>query len=215
MENRPNAYSFPHKAIRNALGKLSLKAGALNVNHPEEIDELVALTEEVSELLSHHLHAEEDVVLPQLEARVPGSTQSNREEHIEMERLEHEMVDKAHQLKANPNLFTANELYDQVNLFVREYFGHMHDEETRINQLIWDNFEDAEILEWHGQILSGFTPEVMFKWFKYMIPSLFPEEQSVLLGAFKQNAPPQAYVATLEGLKPYLAQSQIVHVSSI
>jgi hypothetical protein len=53
--------------------------------------------------LDLHLHAEEDFVLQPLEARVPGSTKYNHEDHLEMERLEHDMNDSIRNLVGDPN----------------------------------------------------------------------------------------------------------------
>ena len=215
MNMRVNIYGFPHKGLRNALGKLSLKASAINVNNAKEINDLLALTEETSELLGLHLRAEEEFITPSLEAKIPGSTHANHEDHVEMERLEKEMVAKAHKLSRTPNLSVAAELYNHINLFIREYFRHMHDEENEMNAVIWEHFEDHEILGWQGKILAKLTPDQFFKWFKYIIPALFPEEQKIMLAGFKQNAPKEVYDSTIEGLKPFLTPNQIEHISSI
>jgi len=210
---RVNIYGFPHKGLRNALGQLSFKAGSTNVENKEEVASLLALTEEISELL--HLHAEEDFVSPPLEAKVPGSTQGNHEDHEKMEELEKQMVEKARSFAANPTVSALNDFYNHVNYFTREYFRHMEEEETQMNNVIWENFEDSDILSWQGQILSKLTPEQFFKWFKYIIPALLPQEQAIMLGGFKENAPAEAYTQTIEGLKPYLNESQVAHVASI
>ena len=215
MNNRVNIYGFPHKGLRYALGQLSVKAGAVNVSNSSEIKELVALTEEISELLDLHLKAEEQFVLPPLEAKVPGSTTSNHEDHIKMERLEKEMVTKAHKLSETRNMQLANEFYNHVNLYIREYFRHMNEEENDINEVLWNHFEDQELLGWQGQILAELTPEQFFKWFKFIIPALSPEEQNIMLGGFKQNAPNEIYASTIDRLKPFLTQNQIAHVSTV
>lgn len=212
---RPNIYGFPHKGLRNGLGKLAFKLGATNVNNEQEVNEVVELAEELSVLLQLHLNAEEDYVLPPLEAKIPGSTTHNHEDHEEMERLEHEMMDAIRAMKSDPSIPALNIAYDKVNLFIREYYRHMSEEEGEMNKIIWENFTDEEILGWQGQILSKLTPEQFFSWFKYIIPSLQPHEQGIMLGGFKMNAPEEAYKGTIEGLKPFVTEAQFAHISSL
>ena len=212
---RVNIYGFPHKGLRNGLGKLAFKLGATDVNNPAQVKEVVELAEELSVLLQLHLNAEEDYVLPPLEAKVPGSTQHNHEDHEEMKRLEHEMIDAIKVLETSPSIPALNEAYDKVNLFIREYLRHMAEEEGEMNEIIWNNFEDEQILQWQGQILSKLTPEQFFSWFKYIIPALQPHEQGIMLGGFKMNAPEEAYNGTIQGLKPFVTESQFAHISAL
>lgn len=91
-KERVNIYGFPHKGLRNGLGKLSLSIAQLDINDEVEVSSVVDLAKELSELLGLHLHSEEDFVSPPLEKKVPGSTQHNHEDHEAMEALEHEMI---------------------------------------------------------------------------------------------------------------------------
>lgn len=213
--HRVNIYGFPHKGLRNALGQLSFKAGSVNIEDQSEVDELLSNTKEISELLGLHLHAEEDFVSPPMEAKIPGSTVENHEDHERMKALEEKMVSKAHQFAKKPSLETLEEFYSQINLFIREYFRHMDDEETQMNNVIWDNFQDEEILGWQGQILSKLNPDQFFKWFKYIIPALLPQEQAIMLGGFKENAPEKVYQHTIKGLEPFVSEKQFRFISTL
>lgn len=212
---RVNIYGFPHKGIRNALGQLSFKLGGLDGNQTDQVTEVVDQTEEISELLKLHLHSEETHVLPPVEAKVPGSTEHNHDDHEAMEALEHQMVEKVRHLHEDASPAAVTAAYDQVNIFIKEYFRHMEEEETDVNEVIWANFEDQEILSWQGKILSEFTPDQFFKWFKYIIPALQPHEQQIMLGGFKSNAPAEAYQATIQNLKPYLSDTQFAFIQTI
>ncbi|MEJ2104390.1 MAG: hemerythrin domain-containing protein [Ignavibacteriaceae bacterium] len=215
MELRVNIYGFPHKGIRYGLGQLSFKVGSLIFDDIDSLNACKEIADDFSELLDLHLHAEEDFVLQPLEARVPGSTQHNREDHLEMERLEHDMNDSIRQLVEAPNEMHLNIAYDKINNFIIEYFRHMSEEETIINKVLWDNFTDQEILGMQGQILAKLTPDQFFKWFKYIIPSLSQFEQSIMLGGFKENAPTEAYNITIKNLEPYLTPNQFAYISSL
>ena len=215
MEQRVNIYGFPHKGLRHGLGKLSLAIGNLDTNDKNAVASVVALAEELSELLGLHLHAEEDFVNPHMEAEIPGSTQHNHEDHEAMEALENEVMATIKALGYDPNPGTQEIAYQAINLFIREYFRHMSEEEVDMNKVIWENFSDQDILSWQGQILSKLSPEQFFKWFKYIIPALSPFEQHIMLGGFKSNAPSEAYQATIKGLEPFVSAKQFAHIQTI
>lgn len=213
--NRINIYGFPHKGLRNALGQLSFKLGNLDVENKQAMDNIANQAFEISELLKLHLHSEESHVLPPLEKEVPGSTKHNHEDHEYMEQLEKEMITQIEVLKNKPSLENARKAYQHTNLFIREYFRHMDEEETDLNQVIWKYFSDTDILEWQGKILSSLSPEQMFKWFKYIIPALSPFEQNIMLGDFKQNAPKEAYEFVINGIEPFVTETQYQHIQTI
>lgn len=215
MQPRVNIYGFPHKGLRHALGKLSFELGQINIEDPEKLQELQSKAHEISELLSLHLHSEESHVLPPLEAKVPGSTTHNHEDHVAMEALEKKMVSDIDALCKEPNIPNSITAYNTTNMFIREYFRHMDEEENEMNQVIWSHFEDGDILGWQGKILSELTPEQFFKWFKYIIPALQPFEQNIMLGGFKENAPKEAFEATIENLKPFVTETQFNYIKTI
>lgn len=215
MEQRVNIYGFPHKGIRYGLGQLSFKVGSMIFNDAESLSVCKELANDLSELLELHLNAEEDFVLPPLETKVPGCTQNNHEDHIEMHRLEHEMNATILALVDSPNEMLLNIAYGKINHFIKEYFRHMDEEEIEMNKVIWEHFSDEEILGWQGQILAKLTPEQFFKWFKYIIATLTQLEQSIMLGGFKQNAPAEAYSGTIRNLEPYLTPKQFAYISSL
>lgn len=90
---RMNIYGFPHKGLRIALSQLSMLSGNTDYSDAESLAKLKNLSLELITLLGLHLHSEEDVVLPALETKVPGSTRQNVEEHEQLEK-EIEAFDK-------------------------------------------------------------------------------------------------------------------------
>jgi len=66
-----------------------------------------------------------------------------------------------------------------------------------------------------GQILAKLTLDQLFKWFKYIIPSVSQLDQSTILGGFKANVPAEAYNRTIKNLEPYLTPNQCAYISSL
>lgn len=215
MKQRVNIYGFPHKGIRNGLGQLSFKVGSLMLDDAQDLKACKQIADDLSELLDLHLNAEETFVAPPMEAKAPGSTEHNHEDHQEMQRLEHEMKSAVDTLMEAPNEMNLNNAYNKINHFIREYFRHMSEEEIDMNKVIWEHFSDEEVLGWQGQILSKLTPAQFFKWFKYIIPSLTQLEQRIMLGGFKENAPAEVYKETIKNLEPYLSAKQFKYISTL
>lgn len=186
---RMNLYGFPHKGLRNAISQLSQSVGNTDCSNPTSLNKLKEIADEIFILLELHAHSEESVVLPALESKVAGSTTENIAEH---ERLENQISALKQQLDSitpdsPPNLL-AN-FYAEIALFHSEYLAHMAMEESKMNQLIWANFSDEELMGQHGQIMSTLTPEQTLMWFKYIVPALNPFERTIIMGGFKANAP--------------------------
>lgn len=199
-----NIYGFPHKGIRIALGQLSKLSGTTDYTSAQSVSKLHALTNEVVTILDLHLHSEESVVLPALEAKIPGSSDENLEEHAALDKQEKEMAALMDKIAADPDPASGVAFYEAVNDFISKYFAHMAMEESDINQIIWANFNDEEIMSWHGQIMSTLTPDQIMLWFKYIVPALNPMERQIILGGFKANAPQEFYSAVLNMLAGYL-----------
>ncbi len=201
---RANIYGFPHKGIRNGLSQLLLLAGKTDYTKSDSVNKLNDLTKEVLEILDLHLHSEEDVILPAVEAKVPGSAHENIEEHKALEKEVDDIAAQINTIKANPNPAFGIAFFNAINGFMSRYLLHMQMEENEINTIIWKTFTDEEIMAWHGQVMSTLKPDQITLWFKYIVPALNPMEQSIILGGFKMNAPPEFYQTVMDMLKNYL-----------
>ncbi len=212
---RANIYGFPHKGLRIALSQLSMLSGNTDYSNAESLEKLKTLSVELITLLDLHLHSEEDVVLPALEVKMPGSTSENVEEH---EQLEQEVQAFDQQLK-NITVDSAPtagaEFYKAVYNFHSKYIAHMAMEESEINPLIWANFTDEEIMAWHGQVMSTLTPDQIMMWFKYIVPALNPFERSIIMGGFKENAPAEFFGQVLNMLKEYMPENEHVKLGTM
>lgn len=212
---RANIYGFPHKGLRIALSQLSMLSGNTDYSNADSLEKLKNLSVELVTLLDLHLHSEEDVVLPALEAKMPGSTSENVEEHEQLEkevqafdkRLTNITVDSA------PN--SGAQFYEAVYNFHSKYIAHMAMEESDINPLIWANFTDEEIMAWHGQIMSTLTPDQIMLWFKYIVPALNPFERGMIMGGFKENAPAEFLDKVLDMLKEYMPEKEHLQLEAM
>lgn len=212
---RANIYGFPHKGLRIALSQLSMLSGNTDYSNADSLKKLKNLSVELVTLLDLHLHSEEDVVLPALEAKMPGSTSENVEEHEQLEKevqaFDKQLTDIT--VDSAPN--SGAQFYEAVYNFHSKYIAHMAMEESDINPLIWANFTDEEIMAWHGQVMSTLTPDQIMLWFKYIVPALNPFERGMIMGGFKENAPAEFLDKVLDMLKEYMSEKEHLQLEAM
>ena len=210
---RMNLYAFPHKGLRNAISQLSLTAGNTNCSDQDSLNTLKSLAKEVFTLLGLHAHSEETVVLPALEAKVPGSSEENIAEHEQLEKEIEVMKQELNTITMDSSAHFVSSFYEAVANFYSKYLAHMAMEESKMNALIWANFTDAELMEQHGKIMSTLTPEQIMMWFKYIVPALNHFERTIIMGGFKENAPTTFFDSVLDMLSGLIKQNEYQQLS--
>jgi len=70
-------------------------------------------------------------------------------------------------------------------------------EESKMNQLIWANFTDEELMGQHRKIMSTLTPEQIMMLFKYNVPAPFFESVVNMLSGFMQKNDYQDLISAL------------------
>ena len=203
---RINGYGFPHKGLRLALSRLLVVSGSTDYSDEASLNALKTLAQEIVELLRHHAVAEETVILPALEEKVPGSTARNVEEHKALEEEISEFVRQLESITVTSEPASGAKYYESVSRFFANYLNHMAMEESDMNPLIWENFSDEEIMSWQGRIMSTLTPAHISSFFKYMVPALNPFERNIMLGGFKANAPAAFFDSVIGMLKEHMTE---------
>lgn len=200
-------YTFPHKGLRNALSQLSFQAGSTNYGDQQELDDLKQISKEIVLLLDLHMRSEEDILLPALELRVPGSTEGNHEEHEHLGEKIKRFEAMLNEILITPPRSNGASFYLIYNDFHSMYIAHMAMLETKINDLIWANFTDEEMMKMHGQIMASLTLEQIMMWFKYIVPALDFIERSVIMGGLKAYAPAEFFESVINMLKEHMSES--------
>jgi hypothetical protein len=203
-----NGYGFPHKGLRLALSRLTVVSGNTDYSDEASLNALKTLANEIIEILHLHAVAEESVILPALEERVPGSTASNVEEHKVLEEEISEFSKQLEGITVTSEPASGAQFYESVSRFFANYINHMAMEENDMNPLIWENFSDEEIMSWQGRIMSTLTPAQISIFFKYMVPALNPFERNIMLGGFKAKAPAAFFDSIIVMLKEHMTESE-------
>jgi len=203
---RLNLFTFPHKGLRNAIAQLSRLTGQVECTDTQQLEALNSLADEVFLLLDLHANSEESVVLRALENKQPGSTTHNLSEHRDVEQQLGNLKKQLHILNQQPVLSHSQMFYSMINNFHSAYLAHMEMEESDINELLWKNFTDKELMQLHHDVMSSLTPEQVSVWFKYIVPALNQSERLAIMNGLKEAAPEPFFHSVLMMLKHDIAQ---------
>lgn len=193
---RVKLFEAAHKGLRSALSQFSFLLGKCDFNSTTDVNKIHSLGKDLCIMLNSHANDENTIILAALEAKVPGSSKHDMDDH---ERLEHDqnaiekMLDEIKELnsKGEDALGMGAELYLKFSKFHGDYLLHTVDEETDTQRLLWENFTDPELHTIRGKIIAGFTPEAFEKWQSYIMPAITQSDLLVMLGGMKANAPEQ------------------------
>ena len=82
------------------------------------------------------------------------------------------------------------EVHERFNAYVGIYLGHLHREETELQQVLWDNFTDDELIAMGAAIVSAIPlGRMVGEWLPEMCTSYNPDEISLILNNVKVAAP--------------------------
>lgn len=83
---------IPSQGSSKRSGKVIAGSWKADISDKGEVESVVDLSKELSELLTLHLNSEKNFTTPPIEAAVPGSTQHNHEDHEAMKALKQERL---------------------------------------------------------------------------------------------------------------------------
>ena len=207
-----NVYSRVHKGLRKALFDLAYMAGRTDYTNAAERASLRAQSNETLQFLIHHGHIEDTVVLPLLEAKIPGVSKNDIDDHV---RIHDEVYGLQLMLDAIQDCPTpeecqraGEEYYLKVNIFIADYLTHMNHEEVVMAPLFNEHYTQEELQGIHRTAGANSSPKEMMVVLRYMVPSIDPLDRAMLIGDIKQGAPAPAFEATMMAIKGTLDENE-------
>ncbi len=91
-----------------------------------------------------------------------------------------------------------------MNAYIGIYLGHLHREETVMQQALWDNFTDEEIIAIDMEIEANITPELMAEFVPIMFNTCSPGELIPMLVGMKAEAPAEFVQMALQAAEQNL-----------
>ena len=189
---RYSIYRPMHKAMRNLLFSTSLKVGLADFGDDADVDEVLEAVDRMISLLREHRENEDRFVHPPAESRIPGITEKFVEDHDEDIDLSDEVQGIARQIlgaRGADRVGLGIELHEKLNSYIGVYLGHLHREETVLQQVLWDNFTDEELVGIEMEIVASVPQDVMADFLTEFCSTYSAEEIAPILGNIKANAP--------------------------
>ena len=199
---RLDLFAGIHKGLRALMAHVLVRVGRLD---PHDLDDVAEVTEDVRALLTlcaSHVHHENRVIHPALEARHPGSSAQTAVDHVRHEDAIAALGALVERVGGDDE--AARELYRDLAAFVAHNLEHMEFEETHHNGLLWEAYSDVELMALHQNILSQLTPQEMQLGMRWILPHVNPAQRAGMLGGLRQAAPPQVFEHMLALVRPQL-----------
>jgi hypothetical protein len=206
---RPNLYLAIHKGLRAFMAHVLIEVGQVDV---QDMEQSAAARDSLNQLLQSchaHLIHENEFIHKAMEARSPGSASRLADEHEA--HLQHiavlaELAGSAE--TAPPELREAawRRLYYQLSLFVAENYQHFLEEETRHMPVLWEHYDDGELMALEGSILASIPPDEMALNLRWILPSLSHGERLQILGGQRGQVSAEEFSRKLSMIRPLLAE---------
>ena len=205
---KEKSYAASHKGLRNILSKFSLLAGKTNYADGAQVEKLKKLGDELFFLLSHHLHTENEDLLQPLEAKVPGASLHDLDDHERLEKMQADIMNQLAKLDGTQDEESGHKFYLAFTAFHSQYLEHILQEELVTENLLLANFTGEELQENSMRIMQKVEFPVLLLSLKYIIPAQTEKENLKILRAFKTNAPAEAFEAVLDIIKPEMPEQE-------
>jgi len=204
---RYNIYALIHKALRLAMTDALGALGRVDAADPKEMSDAMVRLRDLLDFCELHLEAENAFVHPAMEARRPGSTARIAGEHVEHRAAIAQLrcrVEALARTGSDARAAAAFCLYGELAHFVGENFVHMHEEENAHNRVLWDAYDDDELVALENEIKAHHTPEQGRSTLRWMLPAMTPSERCRLVSAVRATAPAPVFTGVVALAQTYV-----------
>ena len=191
---RHSTYRATHKAIRHLLFSASTQVGVTDFADGGVTAKTLETIDALIFVLWEHRSREDASIHPPLESRAPGVTARFAEDHEEDEALSAELEQLIAQIRSaigDQRVALGIRLHERLNAYIGIYLGHLYREETELQQALWDNFTEEELLAMSRELVATIPPDRRGYLLKVMCSSCGPDDIAPILGGIKANAPPE------------------------
>lgn len=201
--SRHDLYYGIHKGIRYAHCQLLMRLGSFDLDSDEALDGVVRAMRDHFVLGRGHLEHEDHEIHTALEMRRPGASrvaEEGHEGHVKSFAELEVLLDRLAKAPRAERAYAAHALYRRFALFMADDFEHMNEEETILQPVLHELFDDGELLEIEHRIVGSIPPEEMPLNLAPMMASMHPGERRKMLEGMKAGMPAEAFSGLMEGI---------------
>jgi hypothetical protein len=206
---RFNVFNQIHKALRALMFETALIMQQTDFTDPENAAPILEQTDMLLDIMDNHAHHEDTHILSAAEKHAPEIIAEFEKEH----ETDLQLTEQLRARLAAYRAATSNEeryelgfdiLY-ALNDFIAFNLTHMNKEETLLNQVLWANYTDAEIILMEIAIQQQIAPDKVFIYFKWMVKGINNTELVQWLKIVKNEAPDFVFSGLLQICQQNLA----------
>lgn len=181
-------FSTPHKALRKTMAEFLVLCGQTNFKETDSIERLKKAGAEMFFLLTSHAENEDKIILSALEAKLPGASEHDKQDHIEIEQIQRQLENWLEKLDTSISPNEAYDFYLRFAAFYSQYLEHTNEEESVTQQAIWDHMSAEEQMAVNKTILKKMDTQTYALWLKHIIPAQNETENLRMFEAIKQKS---------------------------
>jgi hypothetical protein len=189
---RYNVFNLIHKGLRHFMYDTALKIQKADFTAPASAS-VIAQLEEMLGYFEQHAHHEDNHVLPPVQQHNAALVDDFEAQHVEDHRLGHELQQTIEQWKkagsADEKRLAGRTLFYLFNEFIAFNLYHMNKEEKEINDVLWTNYADADLMQITQRIIADIQPAALMAQSRWMMRSINRQELLGWLGGMKATAP--------------------------
>ena len=207
---RYNIFNLIHKSLRAMLYDAALTLQQTDFANPGETAESMQKVNAVIEAFEQHGFHEDETLMPVIEKFKPATIASFEKDHID----DRYMGNQLHHLQniyedaqtAEERIIAGCDISNAFRDCLIFNLQHMQREEIELNELLWANYSDEQILKINAQIIAGIPPEEMAIAARWFLQSINSEEAKEFLIGLKLNAPELVFSALFKLTETYLPE---------
>ncbi len=190
---RYNTFRQIHKALRACLYDTALTLQQTSFADSFEAEPALEKVNDVLDFFDSHARHEDQFILPAIEQYDRELIHEFEQEHVTdlalSNRLRSLMNIYRHAVSTEERLEMGSAISKAFVEFMIFNLGHMADEELHLNQVLWANYSDLQIIDIQRALVATISREEMFFSSRWMFRGISNQEAVVWLKDIRQHAP--------------------------
>ncbi|MFC0212772.1 hemerythrin domain-containing protein [Paenibacillus chartarius] len=214
MTTRFHLFTLIHKGLRHALQQLVWTAGKLDYTDVQEREAFFEEFRRISAMLHQHASDEDSFIQPLIDQCAPDVGQELETQHQRSDGLLDALIQAVEKMASATSVSaqTWQAFLEDLNQFVGDYFLHLYHEESVAMPLLWEAFDDAELMAAGIKVRNNVPQHIQSDFQRYMIPALNVHEQATMLANMKHSVPEPLFRQTCELFESLLRPQEYANV---
>ena len=209
---RYNIFDFIHKAWRALLYDTALILQQTDFEIEHEAEKAIEKLETVLLAFENHAHHENTFVIPAIEVFEPQTANKMLNDHGQDEVLTHQLEFKIEAFRfaesSDLRIEIGRELMYLFIEFVAFNLVHMNMEEHVINEILWKNYSDEQLVILNQNIVKSVPADEMMFTLQWMIKGITNLQLAQLLNKLRTEMPEEGFEAVCYAAKSSLPEER-------